>query len=239
MTKTALITGAAKRIGREIALSLADTGYNIVIHYFSSTKEAQELSDIIESKGRKAYIIRANLNDETQIEKIITTLNKQEIFIDCLINNAANFEKDDITNINLESWQSHAITNLFAPLLLIKEFAKQHKGNSGNIINICDGMGNWSISSKFISYSLSKLGLENATKLLAKELAPNIRINAIAAGASLIGKEDEENTFAKLEKIIPMQKVSSPEEICNTVKYILATPSLTGQIIALSGGINC
>ena len=242
MTKTAIITGAAKRIGREIALSLADIGYDIAIHYDTSENEAGELAGLIKAKNRKAYLVKADfLCYDYELSPIILGLNKQGIKIDCLINNAAVFWKDSIFDINEPDnplfWQQMTI-NLTTPLVLIKEFAQQYTGKAGNIINICDGMSGWSISPKFLSYSLSKMGLENATKLLASELAPNIRINAIAAGASLIGKQDEENTFAKLEKIIPLQIVSSPEEICNTVKYILATPSLTGQVIALSGGMR-
>jgi len=238
MQKTALITGAAIRVGREIALNLADKDYNIVIHYNSSTSQAEQLAEEIRSKNVKSYLLKADLANQDEVSQIIPSLGKQGISLDLLINNAAMFEKDNIANIDSASWQSHINVNLFASLLLIKDFTAQYKGSSGNVINITDGMDNWSISPTFLSYSLSKLGLENATKLLAKELAPNIRINAIAPGPTLEGKQDKEDTFEKLKKIIPLNRVSMPQEICDTVDYILASPSLTGQIINLSGGMR-
>lgn len=237
MAKTVLITGGAVRIGREIAISLAGKGWDIAIHYNHSTKPAQELADILKKKKRKAYLVQGNLSEVTDVVDIFPGLNKKGVMIDCLINNASVFEKDNIRDLDADSWRKHIEVNLFAPLRLMRDFAQQYKGKEGNIINITDGMTGWSISGAFLSYSVSKAGLEKATTLLARDLAPNIRINAIAPGPTIEGKQDKADTFDKLSKIIPLRRTSSPKEVCDTVDYILSAPSVTGQIISLSGGM--
>jgi NAD(P)-dependent dehydrogenase (short-subunit alcohol dehydrogenase family) len=236
-SKTVLITGAALRLGREIALSFADNGWDVVIHTHRSKKAADELAALIEQKKRKATVVQADLTDAQAVSRIIPALSRRGVALDCLVNNAAQFNKDSLHNLTPESWRQHMDVNLFAPLQLIRDFAAQYKGASGNIINITDGMHGWSLSPTFLSYSLSKLSLNNATQLLVCELAPRIRINAIAPGPTLEGMQDKKNTFAKLKKIIPLARTSSPSEVCDAVHYILSASSLTGQIISLSGGM--
>jgi len=238
MAKTVLITGAAVRIGREIALCLADAGYDIAIHYNRSKTQALALASAIRKKGRKVYLVQADLRKSKDVEKILPTLTKQGAKLDCLINNAAMFEKDNLSAITPGSWQSHIATNLFAPILLMRDFASRYRGDAGNIINITDGLAGWSISPSFLSYSLSKMGLENATWLLASEVVTGIRVNAVALGPTLKGSQDDEKTFAKLEKLMLMKRTTSIKEVCDTVGYILSTPSLTGQVITLSGGLS-
>ncbi len=237
MSKTVLITGAAVRIGREIALSLADEGWDVAIHYSRSEKQAEELAALIKQKKRKAFLAQGDLRDPKSVANIIPSLSRQGVKLNCLINNASAFEKDTIRDMTQESWQEHIDVNLFAPLRLIQDFVTQYNGKNGNIINITDGLKDWSISPAFFSYSISKIGLENATELLAKDLAPDIRINAIAPGPTMEGKQDKADTFDKLKKVIPLRRTSSLREICDAVRYILSTPSLTGQVISLSGGM--
>jgi NAD(P)-dependent dehydrogenase (short-subunit alcohol dehydrogenase family) len=172
------------------------------------------------------------------VARIIPSLTRQDVHLDCLINNAAVFEKDDLATLTPASWQGHMQTNLFAPLLLIRDFAKQYKGSAGNIINITDGLAGWSVSPTFFSYAMSKLALTDATRMLVRELAPAIRINAIAPGATLEGEHDKKDAFTKLREVIPLARVSAPEEICAAVHYILSAPSLSGQILSLAGGIE-
>ncbi len=236
--QTVLITGAARRVGRAIALSLAEKGWDIVIHYHSGKKHAEELASLIRKRKRQVTLITADLSDARQTAQIIPSLAKRGIKLSGLINNAAVFEKDSLASITPASWQRHMSTNLFAPLQLMRDFAAHYKGHEGNIINITDGMHGWSLSPTFLSYSLSKLGLANATLLLAVELAPRVRVNAIAPGPTLPGVMDRKDTFAKLKKIIPLARVSSPQEVCDAVQYILSASSLTGQTLLLSGGMH-
>jgi NAD(P)-dependent dehydrogenase (short-subunit alcohol dehydrogenase family) len=235
---TVLITGSAARLGREIALSMARDGWNIALHYNRSFKEARELVTMLEGLGRKTFLIKADLNAPRAVAGIVSSLAEKGIKLDCLINNAAMFEKDSLKTLTQESFHSHIDANLFAPLMLMRDFAAQYEGASGNIINITDGMKGWSMSGAFLSYALSKQALVHATRMLALELAPRIRVNAIAPGATLPGKQDKKDTFAKLKKIIPLGRVSSPLEVCHAIGYILSSPSLTGQILSLGGGMD-
>ncbi len=238
MAKTVLITGAALRVGRSLALSLADAGWDIALHYNTSEKPARELAALIAGKGRKAHLAQADLAREQSVSGIFPALAKQGIIPDALINNAATFEKDSLGTIDHKHWHAQMDTNLFAPLLLMRDFAAHYKGDGGNIINITDGLAGWSMSSNFLSYSLSKVGLAHATRMLAHEFAPRIRVNAIAPGATLASKHDTKETFAKLKEIVPLKRVSSPEEVCDAALFLLSAPSVTGQIISLSGGLN-
>jgi len=236
--KTALITGAALRVGRALALSLADVGWDIALHYHASEKPAQELAKLIADKGRKAHLVQADLAQEKSVSGIFPALKKQGVIPDALINNAATFERDSLKTLEQKNWRTQMDINLFAPLLLMRDFADHYKDSDGNIINITDGLAGWSMSSNFLSYSLSKLGLADATRMFAHALAPRIRVNAIAPGATLVSKHDSRETFVKLKEIIPLKRVSSPEEVSDAVLYLLSAPSVTGQVLSLSGGLN-
>jgi NAD(P)-dependent dehydrogenase (short-subunit alcohol dehydrogenase family) len=237
-TKTALITGGAQRVGRALALSLAAAGWDVAVHYRTSRKPAEELARQIRSMGRKAWLVRADLSNAKNVSAIFPLLAQQNIMPDCLINNAAMFEKDTLAMLEAKRFHAHLDTNLLAPLLLTRDFAARYKGTEGNVINITDGLKGWSMSPTFLSYMISKQALADATRSLARELAPNIRINAIAPGATLEGKQDKSDTFAKLKKIIPLKRTSSTDEICEAMHYILSAPSLTGQILSLCGGMD-
>jgi len=239
MARTILITGAGKRLGRAFALSLARAGWNVAVHYHRSEKEAKETAAEIESLSRKAYLVQADLNDTDAVSGIFPALAKQGARIDALINSAAAFEKDTLATLTQESWREHMQVNLLAPLLLMRDFARHYKGAEGCIINITDGLQGWSMSPAFLSYALSKESLTHATRMLARELAPAIRINAIAPGATLEGKQDKEDTFAKLAGIIPLKRTGSIEEVARALHFLLESPSVTGQVLMLSGGMDC
>lgn len=234
----ALITGGAVRIGREVALALADAGWGVAIHYHRSEKEARALAASIHKKGGHAVAIKANLADEKAVSKLMPQAVKLLGGpVTCLVNNASVFGKDSLETLSSSSWQRHMGVNFHAPLLLAKEMARQNIKN-GIIINLLDGIWGWSMSPHFLSYSLSKLGLWNATELLARELAPHIRVNGVALGPTLIGKQDKEETFTKLAARAPLKRTSSPKEVCDTVLYLLNAPSVTGQVIQLGGGMH-
>jgi NAD(P)-dependent dehydrogenase (short-subunit alcohol dehydrogenase family) len=182
--------------------------------------------------------VQADLRDAKAAANIIPVLAKKDVTPDCLINNASAFEKDALATLTPEEFHARMDVNLLAPLLLMQGFVAHYKGSEGNIINITDGMSGWSMSHTFLSYALSKNSLKDATRMLARDLAPTIRVNSIAPGATLEGKQDKKDTFNKLRKIIPLGRTSSPEEINLAVHYILSSPSLTGQILSLSGGMD-
>lgn len=238
MNKTAMITGGAIRVGRQICLSMADAGWDVVIHYNTSAKAAEELAAMIAGKKRKAHLVQADLRDEDSTTSIFNTLAQKDVHVDCLINNASLFQKNNFSEYTRDNLHSHMAVNCYAPLQLARDFAAQYKGEDGNIINITDGLEGWSMSPVFFSYTMSKRALSEATQLLTRTLAPSIRINAIAPGPVLEGVQDRPDTFEKLRNVIPLKRTGTLEEICNAVHYILAAPSLTGQSLLLSGGVH-
>jgi NAD(P)-dependent dehydrogenase (short-subunit alcohol dehydrogenase family) len=240
--KKALITGGAKRVGRALALHLAQAGYDIAIHYHRSETEAAETLRELETFGVQAVAVQADFANTFDAEKLLDEAQRAIGAIDCLINSASVFSKDTLNNFTDAQFHGHMQVNLYAPLALIRAFKHHvdaHALQDASIINLGDGTMGWSYSSKFLSYTLSKGGLMQLSTLLAAELAPAIRINAIGLGPSLPGEIDDENMFARLAARSPLKRVSNTQEICHTVDYLLATPSITGQTILLNSGLHC
>ena len=236
--KNLLITGASTRIGKQIALHFSKKGWNIVIHYFKSSSEAKKLKSIIEKNFVKAVLIKADLKNKKEVEKIIPTATKKLGKIDCLINNAALFEKDDILNFTNKSWNDHLNINLLAPAILIKYFAKQaSKKKSSNIINIIDQRV-FKLTSIFMSYTLSKSALYTLTKTMAMRLGPNIKVNGIAPGPTIKSKRQSTKHFDKQAKSTLLKKPVSTQDICDTIEFLIDNNSITGQVVAVDSGQN-
>jgi len=233
-----LITGSATRVGRSIALHFAEKGWNIAIHYFSSSLKAKNLKKIIEQKGSKVSLIKADLRNKKQVEKIVIKAKQQLGTIDCLINNAALFEKDDISNFTTKSWNDHLNINLLAPTILTRQFARQaSKKNISNIINIIDQRV-FKLAPIFMSYTLSKSALYTLTKTMAMRLGPNIKVNGIAPGPTIKSKRQSTKYFNRQAKSTLLKKPVGVEDICDTVEFLINNNSLTGQVIAVDSGQN-
>jgi len=236
--KNLLITGAATRVGKAIALHFAERGWNIAIHYFRSSSKAKKLKKIIEQKWVKVALIKADLKNLKQTEKIIPFAKKKLGTIDCLINNAALFEKDDIANFTTKSWNDHLNINLLAPTVLTKQFAKQaSKKTITNIINIID-QRIFNLTPFFLSYTISKSGLQTLTKTMAMRLGPNIKVNAIAPGPTIKSKRQTDRHFKNQVKSTLLKKPIRSEDICDAVEFLINNNSITGQIIAVDSGQN-
>ena len=236
--KNLLITGAATRVGQAIALHFADRGWNIALHYFRSSSKAKKLKKIIEQNSTKAILIKADLKNPKQTEKIIPLAKKKLGTIDCLINNAALFEKDDIANFTTKSWHDHLNINLLAPAILTKQYAKQaSKKTISNIINIID-QRIFNLTPFFMSYTISKSGLQTLTKAMAMRLGPNIKVNAIAPGPTIKGKRQTDRHFRNQVKSTLLKKSVRLEDICDTVEFLINNNSITGQIVAVDSGQN-
>ena len=157
--KTALVTGAAKRLGRAIALALADQGWDIALHYHRSAKEAEKTAHDIRAKGRRCYLVQADLGRESDVEQIIPAIGAALGPLSCLVNNASVFEMDKIDTVTRDSWDRHIETNLRAPLVLSQAFSRQlPDGAQGNIINLLDQRV-WKLTPYFLSYTIAKMGL--------------------------------------------------------------------------------
>ena len=238
MKKTIFITGAAKRIGKEIALCFSEMGWNIIIHYNSSKNDAQVLADEInDANPDSAITVQGNLDIKEDVEKVINEVRDGFPTIDLLINNASTFYPTPIEDISEEHWDKLVGSNLKGPLFLIKGLKDKLKESEGSIINITDtnlskGVANYSI------YSAAKAGLESITKGLARELAPDIKVNAIAPGAMLEPPDVTwtEEQKSKVISSIPLNRMGSEKDISEAVKFLAKSNYITGQIIKVDGG---
>lgn len=236
MIRSVLITGAARRIGRRIALDLAREGWAVAIHCNTSTADAETLKAEIEAGGGKSVIVQGDLARADVPERLITEAGKALGPLTCLVNNASRFEPDEASSVTLDGWAAHLDTNLRAPVFLSQSFAAQLPAEmQGNIINIIDQRV-WKLTPKFFSYTASKSALWTVTRTLAQALAPWIRVNAIGPGPALPNVRMDEEDFARQARLTLLKRGTSPEEISAAVVYILSAPAMTGQMIVLDGG---
>lgn len=238
----ALITGAGKRIGHHIALSLSHEGWAIAAHYNQSEDGASELSEEIKRRGGKVITLKADLKNEAEVTPLISNCEKDLGLPSLLINCASVFHKDELQTMEGQIFDEQMAINLKAPLLLSQAFAKAHNDISeaslkrqANIINITDQRVH-QLNPTFFSYTLTKVGLATATTTMAQALAPNIRVNAIAPGPVLQSIHQTEDEFNNECEGTLLGHGTTPEEIFETVKFILNTKSLTGETITLDGG---
>ena len=238
MNKTVFITGAAKRIGKEIALSFKELGWNIIIHYNSSEEDALNLAKEINNTNKNSAItVQGNLDVQEDVNEIIKKVLNAFPSVDLLINNASTFYPTPIDDISEEHWKKLVGSNLKGPLFLIQGLKQKLKESKGSIINITDtnlskGVANYSI------YSAAKAGLESITKGLARELAPEIKVNAIAPGAMLEPPDVTwtEEQKSKVIESIPLKRMGSEKDIAEAVKFLAQSQYITGQIIKVDGG---
>ena len=238
MNKTILITGAAKRIGREMAKAFFDRGWDIIIHFNNSIEDAQSLADQMNAqRSNSALIIQANLDHAKDIEKLADQALSKNSRIDALINNASTFYPTPIGNFTEDNWEALMGSNLKAPLFLIQAFCEELKKNSGFIINVTD----INVDKALINHSIylaAKSGLQTLTRALAKELAPDIRVNAIAPGA-ILEPPNVEWTIEQKNKIInsvPMARMGTEKDIVDAAIYLSEAEYVTGQILNIDGG---
>ena len=233
--KKIIITGGATRIGAAIAKSLVCYGVQITLHYNKSGKEVKKLKKELESYGSEVFLIKADLSIVSQTKKIIPFAYKMMKGLDCLVNNASIFEKDDLINFNEKSFYKHINVNLQAPAILTQNFKKYLKSKKGNIINIID-QRIFKLTPFFFSYTLSKTGLQTLTKTSAMKLAPNIRVNGVAPGPTMKNKRQSDKHFKKQWKSLILKEKVDPKNICETVKYFINNDNITGQIVSVDGG---
>jgi NAD(P)-dependent dehydrogenase (short-subunit alcohol dehydrogenase family) len=232
----ALVTGAAKRIGRVIARDLAAAGWPVTVHYHRSREDADSLVAEIVSTGGRAVALAADLAREAEVDTLVPRAAAALGPLGCLVNNASEFVMDKIDTVTRASWDAHIETNLRAPLVLSQAFARQlPAGSEGNIVNLLDQRV-LSLTPYFLSYTVAKAGLWTLTQTLALGLAPRIRVNGIGPGPTLPSPRQTEAQFAAQCAAMPLGHGTTPAEIAAAVRFILAAPSLTGQIIALDGG---
>jgi pteridine reductase len=228
----ALVTGAAHRLGKAFALTLANAGYDIVLHYNSSSDKAFQTKTEIESLSRTVTLIQADLIDPEQIQSLVSNLPSLKV----LVNSAAYMPSGNVNALTLENWDTAIDLNLRAPFLLAQECAKKMT-DGGLIVNITD-VGAQKTWSRYPSYTVSKAALESLTKILARALAPKIRVNAIAPGFVLQSDIVPAEEWERLIGRIPLKRPARAEEITSALEFLLKNEYVTGQTIVVDGGYS-
>jgi len=232
MSPLALVTGAAHRLGKAFALTLAQAGYDIILHYYSSEKGALITRKEIESLSRGAILAQADLTDPDQVQSLLIRIQS----LDVLINSAAFLPSGKVDSLSMENWDKSLDLNLRAPFLLAQECAQKMTGG-GLIVNITD-VGAQKTWSRYPSYTVSKAALESLTKILARALAPKIRVNAIAPGFVLQSDIVPPEEWERLIGRVPLKRPARTEEITSALEFLLKNEYVTGQTLVVDGGYS-
>lgn len=235
--KTALITGAAKRVGRAIALELADAGCNVAVHYNTSHQEAIAVRDQIAAGGRRCCLVQGDLADPDAPRRVVAAAVEALGSLDILINNAAIFTRMSLADFDAGAWQRTLQINLTAVAALCHH-AQPHlnKAKPGQIVNLCDIAADrpWK---GHLAHCVSKAGLVCLTKALARELAPTIQVNGVAPGIAIFPDDYDQQTRDRLVARVPLGRAGSPEEVAAAVRFLVEhSHYTTGQIINIDGG---
>lgn len=233
----ALVTGAAHRLGRTFALSLARQGYAIALHYNHSKQEAEETAREIANLNVPTYFVQADLTSFEQITNLFSTIDSFSSQLHVLVNSAAIMYPGNVHSISLKEWDDTVNLNLRAPFFCAQEAVKRMT-TGGLIVNITD-VGAQKAWSRFPAYTISKAGLESLTRVLARALAPNIRVNAIAPGLVLPAQGTAPNDkWEILLKRLPINRSASLDEISAALEFLLRNEYITGQTITIDGGYS-
>jgi len=233
--KTALVTGAPKRIGREICLSLAREGVNIVIHYNSSREEAKKLCAEISDYEVNSWLVRADFKNSREYNSLVHRSLKIAGSLDILVNNASVFLPGRLKQMSFEDLRLHIQVNAWVPLVLSREFARLVK--MGKIINLLDARIK-GYDFLHVPYILSKQLLSTLTEMMALEFAPEVTVNGIAPGLILPPPGKDKRYLEKLMQMVPLKRHGKPEDIAAAVIYLLNNDFITGQVINVDGGLH-
>jgi NAD(P)-dependent dehydrogenase (short-subunit alcohol dehydrogenase family) len=229
----ALVTGAARRIGRALALGAAQAGFDVVVHYGTSKADAAETAGLITKVGRRAKMAAADLRDPTSTSALIGAA---EGPLTLVVSSASIFEDDKIETVSAESVDAHMAVNLRAPVMLARAFAEALPADrTGLIVNILDQRV-WRLTPQFFSYTLSKAALWTATRTMAQALGPQIRVNAIGPGPTLPSIHQSAAQFAAEGAASLLGRGPTPEDVAAALTYLIDASSVTGQMIAVDGG---
>jgi len=232
----ALVTGAAHRLGKAFVLALARKGYAILLHYRTSELQASNTATQIRTLGMPVFLSQADLTDPEQISALFSQVDKIPHRLKVLVNSAAIMPVGDAHTLSVQEWDAAFDLNLRAPFLCAQEAARRMK-DGGLIVNVTD-VGAQKSWSRYPSYSVSKAGLEELTKILARSFAPSIRVNAVAPGlvlqSDLVSAED----WNRLVERLPLKRAASVEEIASAVEFLLSNEYVTGQTLVIDGGYS-
>jgi len=232
-----LVTGAGKRIGRALALALAEANFDVAIHYRSSKQEARAAADEVVKRGRRAELVQADLSNARETAGLIAGTNKVIGPLSLLVNSASVFENDAIATMTQESWTRHMETNLHAPIKLAQDFAAQAERGANNlIVNIVDQRV-LKLTPQFFSYTLSKSALWTATQTMAQALGgQGVRVNAIGPGPVLKNPRQSDADWTRQNEATVLGHGATPDDIGAALLYLISARAVTGQMILVDGG---
>ena len=234
--KLALVTGSSKRIGKAMALALAEKGWSVAVHFNGSKEEADKTVWELKKFDVKAEAFRCDLSQEGETSRLIGRINRHMGPLSLLVNNAACFELDRVETATRETWDKHLETNLRAPFVLSQTFAEQLPDETqGLIVNMLDQRV-WNLTPHFLSYTVAKAGLWTLTQTLAQAFGPKIRVNGIGPGFTLAAPNQSQAHFESRWKNTPLKKSATPDDVVSALLYLISAESVTGQMIALDGG---
>jgi NAD(P)-dependent dehydrogenase (short-subunit alcohol dehydrogenase family) len=234
--KAALVTGAGLRIGRALAVALAADGYFVFVHYNGAEAGARETVATIAAAGGHAEALRADLASAEQAEALVGQCRARDTPLVCLVNNASLFELDRAPTASAAQFDRHMAVNLRAPLLLSQAFARQlPEGETGVIVNLLD-QKLFNLNPDFLTYTLSKIGLQGLTTLLAQSFAPRVRVAAIAPGLTLRSGSQTDARFAEQHTANPLGVGVDTDDLVRALRFILQTPSFTGDTLIVDSG---
>ncbi len=233
--RVALVTGGAVRVGRAIALGLARAGYDLMITYHASEGAASELEAEVRGMGRRCELVRADLSEPAAAESVIGSVRAAYGRLDLLVNSAASFAASPLLDVDAEAWDAVMHLNVRAPHLLVRAAAPLLRAAEGNVVNISDlaALQAWT---ERPHHAVSKAALTHLTRIQARVLAPEVRVNAIAPGAVLPPDDFSEERLEALAAAIPLKRLGTPDDVVQAVLYLAEAPFVTGQILIVDGG---
>ena len=235
--RTVLVTGAARRIGREIALELARHGWRVAVHYRSDEAQAMETAGACAQLAQDSAIFHAELGDEAQARALVPAVIARFGRLDALVNSASTFQLDDAQDFAFASLDRHMHANVGAPVLLSQALHRQleQAGRTGCVVNLLD-QKLWNVNPDFLSYSLSKAALQMATAMLAQRFAPRLRVAAVAPGLTYPSYLQSEADFARTAHLSLLGHTSSAKDVASAVRFLIETPSMTGSTMLVDAG---
>ena len=237
-----LVTGAAKRLGRAIALDLARHGYDVAVHYRRSAAEALATVAELQATGAQAHPFAADLSDEAACRALVPAVAAHFGHLDAVVNSASTFEYDDPASFSVASMEVHWRANT-APAVLLAQALHAHRGDdsgdgtgpAGCVVNLID-QKLWNPNPDYFSYTLSKAALQAATVMLAQALAPHLRVCGVAPGVTLVSGPMSASEFAAAHRMTPLQRSSTPDDIARAVRFLIESPAITGTTLLVDGG---
>lgn len=235
MSGVALVTGGAVRLGRALSLGLAEAGFNVVIHYHTSEAAAREVARRVEALGRRAVTVGADIGNPDQIPRLADAVEQEFGRLDLLVNSAASFRRGSFAEIDVQEWDEVFAVNLRGPFLLVQRLAPLLRKSGGSVVNIVDlsAMEPWVGRPH---HAVSKAGLLHLTRVMARVLAPDVRVNAIAPGTVLPPADFDPAALERERERTLLRTLGSPEDIVRTTLFLAESAFMTGEVITVDGG---